>query len=520
MFLPIGHDQTVRRFPYVTLAIMVVCALLQILRTVLAPSDDELAAGAKRILDVEKQILVAQWSGIAGHRNPTEFNEDYSDEPGARPAGSTSAVPAPTLSPEAPASPGVPSSIPTSIPTPESATDPGQVVRDFEAGKIGAPNDPLRGELRAAKGALVELRRRDLVERFGYRANEPVSPNALLAAFLHLGWIHLISNMLFLWLCGMNMEDRWGHAVFAAFYALAAIAASLTWALVHRGTHGLAAGASGAIAGAMGAFLVDYHQARLKILYWPWWRASFLEPKTFFVRALFALPIWFLGELLDAWIESDSKVSAGTGYSAQVGGFVFGFAAALVMRFSGADDKLALKEEDDQDEDAPSEVDADEAELAKLRAAAQQDPAAAITALRTMLVKHPDRARARRLLLELALARGDASAIATSASAVLAHLGESAEWPTLVQLFREVEEKAPRTTLTDRALAMATRAGVCVGDADAALRAARRLVDAYPTSPLLRGTLWDVGTVQAKAGASVLSADTLRRLHAAAPTHA
>jgi membrane associated rhomboid family serine protease len=512
MFLPIGHDQTVRRFPYVTLAIMVVCALLQILRSVFAPSEDELAAGAKRILDVEKQILVAQWSGIAGHRNPTEFNESYSDEPGARPAASASGTPAPRPTPEEPETPGLPSA----LHAPEPATDPGQVVRDFESGKIGAANDPLREELRAAKSALVELRRRDLVERFGYRANEPLSPNALFAAFLHLGWIHLISNMLFLWLCGMNMEDRWGHPVFAAFYALAAIGASLAFALVHRGTNGLAVGASGAIAGAMGAFLVDYHQARLKILYWPWWRASFLQPKTFFVRALFALPIWFVGELVDAWIESDSKVSGGTGYSAHVGGFVFGFAAALAMRYSGADARLAWKDDDDD----PSEDDAEEAELVKARAAAQQDPGAAIAALRTMLVKHPDRIRARRLLLELALARGDASAIATSASAVLSHLGENGEWPALAQLFREVEEKAPRAALTDRALAMATRAGVCAGDTDLTLRAARRLVDAFPTSPLLRGTLWDVGTLQARAGASVLSADTLRRLHAAPPSPA
>jgi membrane associated rhomboid family serine protease len=501
MFLPIGHDQTVRRFPYVTLAIMVICTLLQILRTILAPSEDDLGAAAKRILDVEKRIWAAQWSGLPGHKMPAEYNADYSDDPSASPTG---AAPAQPPAPDTPA-------LPSALPTPEPPADPGVLLREFEAGRIGAPDDPLRDELRAAKTALRELRRRDLAQRFGYRATESLSPNVLFATFIHAGWIHLIGNMLFLWLCGMNMEDRWGHALFAAFYALAAIVASITYALVHRGSDVPSVGASGAIAGAMGAFLVDFHHARIKILYWVWWRMS-LKPGVFFVRALFAMPIWFSGQLLDAWIESDAKVSGGTAYSAHVGGFVFGFAAALAMRLSGADARLAL-----EDEDGPSEGEVEDAELAKAREAAQQDPAAAIAGLRTMLVKHPERIRARRLLLELALSRGDASAIATSASAVLAHLGELAEWQTLVQTFREIEEKAPRTALTDRALAMATRAGVCMGDADATLRAARRLVDAYPTSPLLRGTLWDVGTLQAEAGASVLSADTLRRVHAAPP---
>ena len=429
MFLPIGHDQTVRRFPYVTLAIMAICTLLQILRTVLAPSEAELAAASKRILDVEKQIMVAQWSGLPRHKMPSEYNEGYSDEPGTAPSANEPGATSPT-SPTAP----------TPIPTPEPAADPGQVVRDFEAGKTGAPDDPLRDELRAAKGALVELRQRDLVQRFGYRATSPASPNVLIAAFLHAGWIHLIGNMLFLWLCGMNMEDRWGHAVFGGFYALAAILSSLAYALVHRGSAAPLVGASGAIAGAMGAFLADYHQARLKVLYWVWWRMSF-KPGVFFVRALFALPIWFLGELLDAWIESDSRVGGGTAYSAHVGGFVFGFGAALAMRLSGADDRLARK--DDDDDDGPSEGEAEDAELARARATAQQDPSAAIAGLRTMLVKHPDRIRARGLLLKLALARGDASAIATSASAVSATVPTSPAASGAFASSPEVDSAAP-----------------------------------------------------------------------------
>jgi membrane associated rhomboid family serine protease len=508
MFLPIGHDQTVRRFPWVTLSIMAICTLLQLASSLLRPGIEELGDATRRVREIEKRIILSEYAKVGSVRMPAHVGEDYDDEP--LPSGAPSA-------PNAPAEPGAtgaPSSQEQPAPLPD---DPNEFLKQ-DPEKLGAPDDALHAELHEAKRALEALVHRDLVERLGYRPADGFSITLLTSMFMHGGWLHLIGNMLFLWLCGMNIEDRWGHAVFGAFYVLAGLAATTAYALVHHGSSIPCVGASGAIAGAMGAFLVGYHQARLKILYWVWWRFSF-KPGVFFVRAIFALPIWFLGQLFDAMIEASSKgAGGGVGYSAHVGGFVFGLGCALTMRYGGFEEKLRLPEV----EDTLSEGEEEERALAAARETAKQDPSAAIADLRAMLMRHPDRIRARRLLLEMALARGDASAVATSASAVLAHLGENAEWEELARTFRAVlavqepgahgMERKGAASLTDRAIALAARAGVVLDDQELALSAARRLVDAYPTSPLLRGTLWDLGPLQSTHGLAVLSPDTLRRV--------
>lgn len=510
MFLPIGHDQTVRRFPWVTLSIMAICLLLQIATSLLRPSIDELGDAERRVREIEKRILVAAYTEVGSQRMPAHVGEDYDDELAQPPQGAPGG-----------GVPGLPGSGKATQPAP-LPDDPRALMRDADAEKLGSPDDPLHKELRAAKNDRDAVLRRDLTQRFGYRPADGFSITLLTSMFLHGGWLHLIGNMLFLWLCGMNIEDRWGPAVFGSFYVLAGLAATFAYAMVHRGSHVPCVGASGAIAGAMGAFLVGYHQARLKVLYWVWWRFQ-LKPGVFFVRALFAMPIWFLGQVVDAMVEASSKGQGGVGYSAHVGGFVFGLGCALALRLSGAEERLRLRD----DEELPSEGDEEEQAIAKARATAKDDPSAAIAGLRSMLVHKPDRIRARRALLELALARGDGSAIATSASAVLAHLGENAEWSELARTFAAIlalseggEARGARVTLTDRALAMATRAGVVVGDATLALAAARRLVDAYPTSPLLRGTLWDLGPLQAAHGLAALSPETLRRIAAPSPARA
>jgi membrane associated rhomboid family serine protease len=490
VFLPVGHDQSVRRFPYVTLAIMAICVLVQIASCVVAPSANDRYEALSRVEKVEKRILTAYYaSGTPVHAAPLHVDEGWDEAPTPAPSASTAP--------------------PAAV---DFEKDPHRVLKEFRDGKIGAPDDPLRKELADAENVALALDRRDLVQRFGHRPSDGVGANFVLSTFVHAGWLHLVGNMIFLWLCGMNMEDRWGHVGFGVFYVLAGVVATATWTIVHAGSSVPCVGASGAIAGTMGAFLVGYHDARLKILWWPPWRFS-LTPQSFHVRALFAMPIWFLGQLFDALFESGK--GGGVGYSAHVGGFVFGFAVAFGLRASKLEARIVPAHDDDASEGA-----AEEAEIAKARETAMHDPSAAIAALRTALVKHPDRIRARRVLLELALDRADASAIATSASAVLAHLGENGEWAELVRTYLALEQRAPKTPLTDRALAMATRAAMRTDDAAVALRAARRLVDVFPTSALLRGTLWDLEAVQARAGTPVFSPETLRRVTSAPPDEA
>jgi membrane associated rhomboid family serine protease len=153
--------------------------------------------------------------------------------------------------------------------------------------------------------------------------------------FLHAGFLHILFNLWFLWLCGTNLEDRWGRVVFPAFYLTAGMVA----ALVHRYANATSwtplVGASGAIAGAMGGFLVTYAATRITFFY-----LFFLSFKprigTFGAPAYVMLPLWLLGEVFDGFVSRGD----GTAHWAHVGGFIFGALLAGGLKLSGIDHRL------------------------------------------------------------------------------------------------------------------------------------------------------------------------------------
>ena len=157
--------------------------------------------------------------------------------------------------------------------------------------------------------------------RFGYVTGSGVSYTLITSTFIHAGWLHLVGNMLFLWLCGAALEDRWGSLKFAAFYVFGAVASTLAFDVAHSGDPTLLVGASGAISALMGAFLVHFTHTQIRILYW-FWRAA----GTFLVAAYYALPLWLLEQVLWHWRDPGGEVA----YTAHIGGFIAGFAVAFV----------------------------------------------------------------------------------------------------------------------------------------------------------------------------------------------
>lgn len=149
--------------------------------------------------------------------------------------------------------------------------------------------------------------------------------------FLHGGWLHLISNMWFLWLCGVNLEDRWGRNVFAPFYVVAGIAAALTELLFGGIPDVPRIGASGAVAGAMGAFLIIHAKTQIRFVTFIAWKMVF-----FTARAYLMLPLWFASEVFYFYFAKPGTVAHG----AHVGGFLFGTVVALILRQTGVDQKL------------------------------------------------------------------------------------------------------------------------------------------------------------------------------------
>src|SRR4030095_9860256 len=140
--------------------------------------------------------------------------------------------------------------------------------------------------------------------------------------------------MLFLWLAGSAVEDRWGHWRFAVFYVVFGVIAALIFAVTSSGPTVLVR-ASGAISAMMGAFLVHFHRTEITFWYLYWFRTG-----TFRLPAWAALPLWLLEQGLYAYLSRESK-GGGVAYAAHIGGFAIGFGAAFALgRFLPDEDDL------------------------------------------------------------------------------------------------------------------------------------------------------------------------------------
>lgn len=147
--------------------------------------------------------------------------------------------------------------------------------------------------------------------------------------FLHGSWTHLIFNMLFLWIFGNNVEDYFGHLHFLIFYLIAGIFASLIQLLTMGASRVPVIGASGAIAGTMGAYFLLFPRSRIRTLVFIFVFITILE-----IPAPVYLLIWFISQLFEGL--SSFGFASGIAFFAHVGGFVFGLIyAALIGRHVG-----------------------------------------------------------------------------------------------------------------------------------------------------------------------------------------
>jgi membrane associated rhomboid family serine protease len=144
--------------------------------------------------------------------------------------------------------------------------------------------------------------------------------------FLHGGWLHLLGNMLYLYIFGDNVEDRLGHGRYLIFYLLCGMAAGSAQALLNAGSRLPMVGASGAIAGILGAYLLFFPTSRVVTLV-----PIFVFLQVFEVPALLYLLFWFLGQFMLGVAELHST-TGGVAFWAHVGGFVAGMVLGPTMR--------------------------------------------------------------------------------------------------------------------------------------------------------------------------------------------
>ena len=150
-------------------------------------------------------------------------------------------------------------------------------------------------------------------------------PLVFTSLFLHGGWFHLIGNMWYLWIFGDNVEDRLGHGRFLVFYLASGFVAALVHSALMPGSAIPTIGASGAIAGVLGAYALAYPRARVMTLI-----PLIIYFKVIPVPALLLLGIWFLMQFVSGTLFSGGA-SGGVAWWAHIAGFVFGFVTMGVV---------------------------------------------------------------------------------------------------------------------------------------------------------------------------------------------
>jgi membrane associated rhomboid family serine protease len=156
------------------------------------------------------------------------------------------------------------------------------------------------------------------------------APTLITSMFLHGSWMHIIGNMWYLWIFGDNVEDRLGHGRFIVFYLLCGIAAALGQVVMDPSSTLPTIGASGAIAGVMGAYFVLYPHSRVLTLL-----PLIIIWEVIELPAFVLLGFWFLMQLFSAGtiaVTASSHGNGGVAFAAHVAGFLTGVAGVFVFR--------------------------------------------------------------------------------------------------------------------------------------------------------------------------------------------
>jgi membrane associated rhomboid family serine protease len=288
--LPIGHERdSVRRPPVVTLAIIACCTVVLVLcQIVSAPSRAEKGAISQRV-----DALLQFWESH------------------------------PTLEPSA---------------WDEYLLDrlPGEQARrllEFEPQTLPEGQEPdlqSQGHLEDLAGFVVEALPEDPRDSWGFSTEDPSPLTAVTHMFLHADWWHLLGNMLFLWICGVLLEDAWGRGVFLGLYLMAGLICVLPDLL--RDDPVTSIGASGAIAGVMGAFAVRFWNVRLRVAV-----MMGILTRTVWVSSWVMLLLWLVTNI--AGIADELNGETNTAHMAHVAGFAFGAAVALALRWTRLEER-------------------------------------------------------------------------------------------------------------------------------------------------------------------------------------
>jgi len=150
-------------------------------------------------------------------------------------------------------------------------------------------------------------------------------PTVFTSMFMHAGWLHLLGNMLYLWIFGDNVEDNFGHIKFLIFYLLCGIAATFAQLVFSVGSNVPNLGASGAIAGVLGAYILMFPKGQVRVL---------MGRGVIPMPALVVIGLWIVLQFISG-VGSIANTS-GVAYMAHIGGFLAGVVLTFLFRATGA----------------------------------------------------------------------------------------------------------------------------------------------------------------------------------------
>jgi membrane associated rhomboid family serine protease len=307
MLIPIGHESsTVRRLPWITFFILASCFIIHILVTIdLKKREKDLENAAREFLGyyMEHPYLELDSEAlnlIFGERLTEQIQEQL------------------------------------------------DIIRKEASRDIHIFKEQQQEELNQLSEKLKAIINNIPYRKYGFIPAKQSYLALLTHMFIHSGWFHLLGNLLFLYLTGPFIEDVWGRPFYTAFYLIMGIGSALMFAQRYPELAGPLIGASGAIAGVMGAFLIRYWKTKIEFLF-VLFPLIFIRWK-FKAPAWLMLPLWFLLEFFNARVMDAINPQGGGGVAhwAHVWGFVFGMVAALGVKYFKIEEKYVRPKIDAQ----------------------------------------------------------------------------------------------------------------------------------------------------------------------------
>lgn len=299
MILPIGHESdSVRRLPWISLIIMAICFGVHMYT---ASKVDQYESKLENVLkEIESYYFSHTYLDLDPDIEDIFFGPKYKDEFGA-------------------------------LMQSFSKYDGRPKDKDI----IAQQQETLDGLVKKFKDTILEVP----FFKWGYIPTKKSVFKLISHIFIHGNWLHLLGNLFFLYLCGPFIEDVWGKPIYAVFYLAMGIVAAEMFSVHYPNSTVPMVGASGAIAGVMGAFLIRFWNTKIKFFF----MFSVLVRGTFNAPAWLMLPLWVVNEFFNArWMDSIVEKTGGSGVAhwAHIWGFLVGAAVAVAIKFFKVEEKF------------------------------------------------------------------------------------------------------------------------------------------------------------------------------------